>query len=84
MKTTIVKIGNSRGIRIPKPILQQCGLDAEVELEVHNGQLIVRRAGKTREKWAAEFKKMAEQGDDQLLYADSGTASSWDEKEWEW
>lgn len=82
MKASIIKIGNSQGVRIPKPILDQCGFNKEVELEVINQKLIVKAAKSPRKNWEASFKKMAENRDDQLL--DSSISTEWDNEEWEW
>ena len=82
MKTRVVQIGNSHGIRIPKPLLEQTGLSGEVELNVQNGALVISAARKPREGWARAFREMARQGDDKLL--DPEFANSWDEEEWEW
>ena len=76
MKTRIVRIGNSRGIRIPKALLEQCRLGSTVELEVQDGQLVVRSIERPRLGWAKSFRQMAEQGDDQVL--DSGALPSID------
>jgi len=84
IKTRIVKIGNSQGIRIPKPIIEQLGLTEEVELEILPGQLVVRSAYAPRYGWEEAFKAMAEEGDDRLLDAEIQTATEWDEREWEW
>lgn len=85
MTTHLVKIGNSQGIRIPRILLEQTGLRDEVEIEVQNEQLIIRAKHQPRKGWADAFKKMAENGDDQLLDKDClPNQSSWDEKEWEW
>jgi antitoxin MazE len=84
MRTRIVRIGNSHGIRIPKPILEATGLSDEVQLEVAEGQLIVRPARGPRQGWDASFREMAERGDDRLLDAEAIEASGWDEDEWEW
>ena len=78
MITKIIKIGNSRGIRIPKAILEQTGLDGKVQLEVENGQTDPPRIG-----WKKSFQIMHEKNDDKLLDKDQIT-SSWDENEWEW
>ena len=83
MKTLIIRIGNSQGIRIPKPLLQQTDLHGEVELNVENNALVIRRARKPREGWAAVFQKMTQRGDDALLDENIGP-SNWDETEWEW
>lgn len=84
MRARIVRIGNSHGIRIPKPILEEAGLSGEVELEVADGQLIVRAARGPRQGWDARFREMAERGDDRLLDAEAIETSEWDEDEWEW
>lgn len=85
MITHIVKIGNSKGIRIPKLLLEQSGLPDEVELEVQNHNIIIRPKPGVREGWDIAFRTMAEKDDDQLLDKDYLTKqSSWDEKEWEW
>lgn len=78
----VIKIGNSQGIRIPKPLIEQCNLYAEVELAVQDGCLTVRPASRPREGWEDACREMAECGDDQLL--DDITATEWDETEWEW
>lgn len=82
MKATLVRIGNSRGIRIPKPILEQCGITEEVELEVEDGRLIIRPAKAPRSGWADAFASMTRAGDDSLI--DEEPASSWDKTEWRW
>jgi len=86
MKTKVVKIGNSRGIRIPKSLIEESGLKSEVELEVYDGQIIIKSISKTRESWGASFKMMAKNEDDVLLYPEaiSGGHSKWDKEEWEW
>ncbi len=45
MKTRIVRIGNSQGIRIPKLLLAETGLEGEVEIETRGRELVVRAAG---------------------------------------
>jgi len=83
VKTRIVKIGNSQGIRIPKPVLEQLGFVEEVELEILPDQLIVRLPHLPRQNWEEHFKAMAQAGDDQLL-DESISSTEWDEQEWEW
>lgn len=81
-KTRIVQIGNSRGIRVPKVLLEHAQLPDEVELQAENGRLIVRAARGARAGWADAAKAMHNRGDDQLL--DAPTVSRFDEKEWRW
>ncbi len=85
VKTNIVKIGNSHGIRIPKLLLEQIGLMGQVEVEAQSHQLVVRPIVKTtREGWAEKFQEMAARGDDTLLDEETFIASQWDEEEWQW
>jgi antitoxin MazE len=84
MKTRIVRIGNSRGIRIPRPLLEQIGLHGEVELIVQDDSLVIRPSRRPREGWAEAFREMARHGDDALLDEAPPSLSSWDEGEWEW
>jgi antitoxin MazE len=84
MKTRIVRIGNSRGVRIPKPLLEQSGISDEVEMEVEDRQIVIRPVVHPREGWASAFKEMAERGDDALLDPDVGGSPEWDDEEWEW
>ncbi|MCP4338072.1 MAG: AbrB/MazE/SpoVT family DNA-binding domain-containing protein [Desulfobulbaceae bacterium] len=81
MKALIVKIGNSHGIRIPKPLLDQCGLEGEVELEVQNNSLLIKARKQTRKNWESAFKKMSKNNDDQLIET---IPSDWENGEWEW
>ena len=84
MKTRIIKIGNSQGIRIPKLLLDQTSLGEEVELELQQNQIVIRPAYRARYNWEDKFMAMAEQGDDKLLDGDVLVPTIWDEEEWEW
>ncbi len=84
VKTRIIKIGNSQGIRIPKPVLEQLGFTEEVELEVLLDQLIVRSPHQSRRRWDESFRAMAEAGDDSLLDDEPLILTEWEETEWEW
>jgi len=80
----IIRIGNSRGIRLPKSMLQQCEFGATVELSVEQGVLVVRPVSAPRIGWDEAFQAMAEAGDDTLLDPDAPMGTAWDEQEWEW
>lgn len=85
MITKVVKIGNSRGIRIPKSLISQSGLTEEVELELGNGQIIIKSLSNNRANWDSAFKKMARNKDDVLMEPRTQyNASDWDKEEWEW
>jgi antitoxin MazE len=82
VKTRIIKIGNSRGIRIPKLLIEQVGIGTEVEITVEKDQLVVRSASSPRQGWDAQFRAMAEHGHDRLL--DTAVLTEWDSSEWKW
>jgi antitoxin MazE len=66
-KTRIARIGNSRGIRIPKTLLDEAHLPEEVEVHAQPGRLVVQAARHPRSGWAAAAKRMRTHGDDRLL-----------------
>lgn len=82
VRSKVVKIGNSRGIRIPRSLLEQAGLTDDVEMTVKGNNLIIRSVQRPRQNWAVQFAAMAEQGDDRLL--DLITSTQWDGDEWTW
>ncbi len=82
MKAQIVRIGNSRGIRLPKLLLEEAQLEREVELQAAPGRIVIRRATRPRDGWAAAARRMREQDEDRLL--DRPTATRFDQEEWKW
>ena len=82
VRTRIVKIGNSQGIRIPKLLLEQSGIHEDVEIEVQGNCLTIRTAQCRRAGWDEAFAEMAENQDDVLL--DDVNTTDWDQAEWEW
>ncbi|MGA2536289.1 MAG: hypothetical protein ABSF53_09750 [Terracidiphilus sp.] len=78
MLTTIRKLGNSQGILIPKPLLQQVGLADQAEMRVEGDALVLRRPkAKPREGWAKASEAIAAAGDDLLVlpeFANDGDA----------
>jgi len=83
MRASIVRIGNSQGIRIPKVVLEQTRLHGEVDLEVKDEKIIISPVKKPRQDWDRQFKLMAERGDDKLLDSEVVSLTSFDEEEWE-
>jgi antitoxin MazE len=81
-KTRIVRIGNSRGIRIPRTLLDEANLPEEVELQAEPGRLVVRAARRPRSGWADAAKQSHARGDDRLL--DDATPTRFDREDWEW
>jgi len=84
MRARVIKIGNSKGIRIPKPLLEQTGIINDVELEIENNQIVIRPVSSPRAGWENAFRAMAEKGDDALVIGDENISHAWDEEEWQW
>jgi antitoxin MazE len=84
MKTRIVRIGNSQGVRIPKPLIEQAGLSGEVEISVEGNSLIIKSVAKPRAGWASAFAEMAKHGDDALIDDVPPILNPADEDDWEW
>ena len=82
IKTKIIRVGNSRGIRLPKAILEEAMLQDEVELKAEPGRLIVVSARRPRQGWAEAARAMHENGEDRLL--DAPTPTHFDQEEWKW
>ena len=83
MKTTLVPIGNSRGVRIPKPFIRQCGLTGKIEMDVRDRMILIYSPRRTRSGWEKAFQEMARLGDDKLLDPQS-VSTRWDEEDWQW
>ena len=85
MQSKIVKIGNSKGIRIPNSILKELftGEARYVELEVKDGALYVKPVLTPRIGWEEQFKLMHEEGDDELILGD-GFSDETESEDWEW
>jgi antitoxin MazE len=82
MKTRLVRIGNSRGVRLPKAIIAQAGLTEEVELGVRNGAIVIARVTSARSGWANAASQLRQRDEDRLL--DPPAPTRFDEEEWEW
>jgi len=70
MQVSIIQIGNSKGIRLPKTILSQYEIEDKVELVLEKDHIIIKRTRKPRAGWDKAFKMMRENGDDELLIPD--------------
>lgn len=79
VKSRLVRIGNSRGIRLAKPILEQAGLDDEVEIRVEPGAVIITAAVSPRAGWAEAVAKYAPAN-----LVDEPSATRFDDEEWTW
>ncbi len=82
MKARLVKIGNSRGIRIPKPLIEEVGLSDEVELRVQQGAILILPTRDRRSGWAEAAEALSARGETGLL--DAPAPTRFDEEDWEW
>lgn len=82
MKSQIIQIGNSQGVRLPKVLLEESRITGEVELVLHADGILIRNAQKPRSGWDDAFKAMAENEDDELTGGNSST--NYEKKEWQW
>ncbi|HEX9020762.1 MAG TPA: AbrB/MazE/SpoVT family DNA-binding domain-containing protein [Nitrospirota bacterium] len=82
MKTHLIRVGNSRGIRLPKPLISQAGLTDEVELNIKEGAIVIENASSPRAGWAEAAKAMHNRSEDVLLMPSNPTR--FDEKDWKW
>ena len=82
MLITVVRIGNSKGIRLPKAILDQLQITDRVSLEVENQQIILKPINKSpRSGWLETFSKMHERKEDALMINEENCGEGF---EWEW
>ncbi len=82
MKTKLVPIGNSRGIRLPKTLIQQANLGDDVELQVQKDSIIISNVRHPRSGWADAARLAAVRVEDALL--DPVTPTRFDDEDWEW
>jgi antitoxin MazE len=82
MKAKLVRIGNSRGIRLPKPVIEEAGLSDEVVLEVRERSVVITSVSEPRAGWAEAARVLKERRDVGLI--DAPTSTRFDEEEWEW
>lgn len=82
MKAHIVRIGNSKGIRLPKVLLQEAQLECEVELQAEPVRILISKTAQPRSGWAEAAQRMQARVEDRLL--EQPTATRFDKKDWEW
>jgi antitoxin MazE len=82
MKSRLVAVGNSRGVRLPKPLLEQAGLPDEVELEVRGNTIVIAPSRRPRAGWAEAAADLCASDGARLL--DEPTSTRFDEGQWRW
>jgi len=83
MKVKLVRIGNSRGIRIPKAVLEQCGLQEAAELRVEKDHLVITREHRPRQGWEEAFIAARPSSNDELLLG-ALPNTAFDGEDWRW
>ena len=73
MKTRLVRIGNSRGIRLPKPLIEEAGLSDEVEIKAREGSIVILPLIGVRRGWAEAARQLRGRKGDRLLHEPGGT-----------
>jgi antitoxin MazE len=83
LRLELVRIGNSRGIRIPKPILRQCGFSNTVELRVENDCLVIAPGRLPRQGWEEAYRAAGSAANDELLLS-TVPSNEFDREDWQW
>ena len=83
MRTELVRIGNSRGIRIPKPLIEQCGFGETVEVRVERDCLIISPERRPRQGWDDAFRASSHAAHDELML-EITEPNEFDNTEWHW
>ena len=82
MKAKLIPIGNSRGVRLPKPLIKEAGLQDEVDIHVRNGTLVISSATNPRSGWEQAARLLHQRKGDRLL--DGPVSTHFDAMEWAW
>lgn len=82
MKARLVRIGNSRGVRLPKPIIEDARLSEDLEIRVIDGAVVITSVGRPRSGWAEAARTARERGDDRP--PDETPPTHFDDEEWRW
>ena len=81
VRARIIAVGNSQGVRIPKPLLEQAGLAGDVELHAEKGRIVIAAVQQPRAGWAEAARDLHARGEDGLIET---PATTFDSEEWEW
>jgi antitoxin MazE len=83
MKVNLIRIGNSRGIRIPKPLIEQCRFTDTADLRIEHDHLVIAPYRKPRQDWERAFRSAGSADEDELLL-DAMPSNVFDREEWRW
>jgi antitoxin MazE len=82
MRSAVIRIGNSQGVRIPKVLLEEAGIAGAVELRAEEGRIVIERVRHPREGWEEAFKGADIDQTGELLIGDF--PNEFDADEWTW
>lgn len=82
MKSQIIQIGNSQGVRLPKALLEESGISGEIDLVLHEEGILIRGVQRKRDGWADELKAMLDKEEDEI--SDAVALTDFDVKQWQW
>jgi antitoxin MazE len=80
MKTKLIKVGNSKGVRIPKPMIEEAGLSEDIELILDDNRIILQSTNTPRAHWDESFSETDDVNEEITAYF----TNDWDEEEWTW
>ncbi len=75
VRSKLIQIGNSRGVRLPKSVIQQCGMEDELEMTVQGDTLVIQAVRAARVNWEEQFQRIAIRGEDHPI---TETLETWD------
>jgi antitoxin MazE len=82
MKAKLIRIGNSRGVRLSKPLIEQAGLQDDVEIRIRGNALVITSPDRPRAGWAEAAREAHERGHDRLIGGPAHTR--FEDEEWRW
>lgn len=82
MRARLIRIGNSRGVRLPKPLIEQAGLEEEIDVQVRGAAVVISSRKRPRAGWAEAARQARDRGEDRLL--DAAAPTAFDDAEWHW
>lgn len=82
MKGKLVRIGNSRGVRLPRAVIEEAGLREDLEIRIEGRTVVLSSPARVREGWTDAARKLVDRGEADLL--DLPSENTFDREDWEW
>jgi antitoxin MazE len=84
MNLDLIDIGNSKGIRLPKPVIEACGIEKTMQLVIEDGKIIITPIKALRAGWNDAFKKPKTDKLDSVITEFSEISNDFDQNDWTW